>query len=186
MILEYFIPGYVFIIIFTFFTSRKTSTPFLWQSIVISYILKALLSILHTKFLTNIIFSWSKRILILILVSIILSFFTIFLSESKKVKEWISKINHKTPHEDVWLDIIDYSGTTIRCVCNDGTIYCGKLRFHEEKGLDSWFVLEDYIIEEDDSSYGSEGISFPTKLAVNLKNVKRIELFYEKDKEQEN
>ena len=71
-------------------------------------------------------------------------------------------------------------------MCNDGTIYCGKLRFHEEKGLDSWFVLEDYIIEEDDSSYGSEGISFPTKLAVNLKNVKRIELFYEKDKEQEN
>ena len=169
-----------------FFTSRKISSPFLWQSIVISYILKALLSILHTKFLTNIIFSWSKRILILIVISIFLSVAMIFFSESKRVKKWITKINHKTPHEDIWLDIIDYSGTTMRCVCNDGTIYCGKLRFHEEKGIDSWFVFEDYIIEENDGSYGSDGISYPTKLAVNLKNVKRIELFYKKDKEQEN
>ena len=49
---------------------------------------------------------------------------------------------------------------------------------HEENGTDSWFVLEDYIVEEEGEKYYSEEMSFPSKLALNLKNVKRIELYY--------
>lgn len=163
-----------------YFTSRKISSPFLWQSIAISYILKAMCSILHTKIFVNIIFSWSGRVLIITAIAIALSVTAVFLSESQKVKNLLCRINHKTTHDDIWLDVIDYTGTTVRCVCNDGSIYSGTLTFHEEKGIDSWFILESYIVEESDGSYESEGIDYPSKLAVNLKNVKRVELYYSK------
>lgn len=49
---------------------------------------------------------------------------------------------------------------------------------HEEKGNESWFILEDYIIEENSVEYKAEDYPYPTRLAVNLKDVKRVELFY--------
>lgn len=178
MILEYFIPGYIFIVVFMYFTSHKISSPFLWQSIAISYILQALFSVVHNILFTDIIFSWGTQVLILTIISAILSVITIFISESKLIKKWLTKINHKTIHEDIWLDVVDYTGTTVRCICNDNVMYCGTLTLHEEKGVDSWFILEDYIIEENGKTYDSNGVSFSSKLAVNLRNVKRIELYY--------
>lgn len=168
------------------FTSRKISSQFLWQSIVISYILKAVCSILHTKIFVNITFSWSGRVLVITVIAIALSVAAILLSESTKVKYLLSRINHKTTHDDIWLDVIDYTGTTIRCICNDGSVYSGTLTLHEEKGIDSWFILENYIVEEIDGSYESERIDYPSRLAVNLRNVKRIELYYSKDRNRKN
>ncbi len=87
-------------------------------------------------------------------------------------------INHKSTHDDIWQDIIDYkNGTTLRFICNDA-IYTGILIEHEEKGNDSWFILENYIVEEDNTYYKSDEIGNNCRIAINLKNVKRVELYY--------
>ena len=48
----------------------------------------------------------------------------------------------------------------------------------EEHGKDSWFVLSDYIIQENDEAYDSSKSNFPCKIAINLNDAKRIELYY--------
>lgn len=87
-------------------------------------------------------------------------------------------INHKSLHDDIWQDVIDYkNGTTLRMFIGDN-IYTGILVGHEEKGSESWFVLEDYIVESSDGTYNSENIKIPHRIAINMKNIDRIELFY--------
>lgn len=49
---------------------------------------------------------------------------------------------------------------------------------YEEHGKDSWFVLSDYIIEENGKAYDSGKSNFPCRIAINLSDAKRIELFY--------
>lgn len=179
--MEYFIPGFIFITIFQLLTSRKVSTYQIILSVVISYILKAVCSIGHNFILQDTIFTWDKRVIILSLLAILLSVFLVVITELKSVNRFLSHINHKSIHNDIWQDVIDYkNGTTLRLICNDA-IYTGVLLIHEEKGNESWFILEDYIVEESINEYKAEDYPYPTRLAVNLKDVKRVELFYAKE-----
>lgn len=164
--------------IFQYLTSRKTSSYNIIISVVISYILKAICSIGHQHVFVNKDFLWSERVIILSVVAAVISVIFVFISELRITNNLLLKINHKSLHEDIWRDIIDYkNGTTLRFICCDG-IYTGVLVGHEEKGNDSWFVLEDYIVDEENSEYSSEDVNYETRLAINLKNVKRVELFY--------
>lgn len=176
--MEYFIPGFIFLGLFYYFTSRKSSSYFIIGCVVVSYILKAIFSVLHTKIFVAKYFTSSERAIILSTIALILSLITVWFSEQKSINDMITKINHKSIHDDIWQDIIDYkNGTTLRMVCDDAT-YTGILLFHEEKGLDSWFVLDNYVIEENDKTFISDRITLPSKIAINLKTVKRIELYY--------
>lgn len=143
--------------------------------------MKAICSIGHNFILQDTVFSWDKRVIILSLLAILLSVFLVIITELKSVNRLLSYINHKSIHNDIWQDVIDYkNGTTLRLIC-DNAIYTGVLLIHEEKGNESWFILEDYIVEEDNTEYKAEDNPYPTRLAVNLKDVKRIELFYAKE-----
>lgn len=125
-------------------------------------------------------FSWDERAIILSFIAISLSIITVIITELKPVNKTLLKINHKSIHNDIWLDVVDYKkGTTLRIVCEDA-IYIGVLYVHEEKGNESWFVLDDYIIEENNKENKAEDNEYPTRLAINIKDVKRIELFYPK------
>ncbi len=153
---------------------------------MISYILKAICSIGHNFILQDTIFSWDKRVIILSLFATLLSVLLVVITELKSVNRFLSRINHKSIHNDIWQDVIDYkNGTTLRLIC-DNAIYIGVLFIHEEKGNESWFILEDYIIEENNVEYKAEDYPYPTRLAVNLKDVKRVELFYAKETDNNN
>lgn len=65
MIFEYFIPGFIFVNVFQYFTSRKFGSYTIMGSVAISYLLKAACSWLHTLIFVNIDFGWSKRAMIL-------------------------------------------------------------------------------------------------------------------------
>lgn len=146
----------------------------------ISYILKAVCSICHEYILTDIIFSWNRRVIILSLLAIVLSVIMVFVAEIKYINKILLHINNKSIHDDIWQDVIDYkNGTTLRFICGN-TIYMGILVGHEEKGNDSWFILEDFIVEDSDNYYKSEDMSCQARIAVNLKNVDRVELYYGK------
>lgn len=105
------------------------------------------------------------------------------ISEIKFVNRILLHINNKSLHDDIWQDIIDYrNGTTLRFICGD-TIYIGTLVIHEERGNDSWFVLDDYIVEEKNSKYKAEDMNFRSRIAINLRDVDRVELYYGDKKE---
>ena len=180
IILEYFIPGLIFISVFQYFTSRKFNSYVIIYSVAISYILKAVCSALHNRVFTDITFEWNLRAIILSAIAFILSILCVFISELKILNKITLGINNKCVHNDIWLDVIEYrKGTTLRFVCDDA-IYTGKLVKHEENGNDSWFVLDEYIIEENNIKRKAKDMSYPTKLAINLKDVKRVELYYGK------
>ena len=161
-----------------YLTSRKIGSYVLIGSVSISYILKALCHLIHNVLFSATVFDWTTRVLILSILSFVLSLCFVYVSEIKTINGISLLVNHKSLHDDIWNDVIDYkNGTTLRIVCNDAT-YTGILAGHEEKGLDSWFILSDYIIEENGSIQTAEDISHPSRLAINLKNVKRIELYY--------
>lgn len=126
----------------------------------------------------DIIVEWNIRMSILCFCALLFAILIAKLSENIYVNNWIQKIINKSIHDDIWQDVIDYNnGTTLRLVCSDAT-YTGVLVCHEEKGNDSWFVLEDYIVSENGYSYKSEDLKYPARLAINIGSVKRIELFY--------
>lgn len=178
IIFEYFVPGYIFITIFLYFTSRKLGTNIILGSVAISYLLKAICTWFHTFIFVKVGFGWSKRALILIIIAIILSLFCIIISESKILMKIVLKINNKSIHDDIWSDIVEYKrGTTLRIICDDCT-YTGKLFMYEEKGNDSWFCLEDYVVEEKDRKYSLVKTETPCRIAIRLADAKRIELFY--------
>ena len=178
LILEYFIPGFIFIRIFQLLTSRKDSSYQLIISVAISYILKAICSICHEYVLVDVTFSWSRRVIILSLFASFLSVIMVLFTEIKYINNILLHINNKSIHDDIWQDVIDYrNGTTLRFVCGD-TIYTGVLVGHEEKGNDSWFILEDFIIDNPQNYYQAEDMTCYARIAVNLKNVDRVELYY--------
>lgn len=149
---------------------------------VISYVLKAICSIGHEYILIDKTFSWNRRVIILSVFAVILSIILVFITEIKFINKILLHINNKSIHDDIWQDIIDYkNGTTLRFICGD-KIYIGVLVEHEEKDNDSWFILEDFIVEEKDNYYKAEDMSCHARMAVNLKNVDRIELYYGESK----
>lgn len=99
------------------------------------------------------------------------------LSENKLIDILFQKINHKSIHNDVWNDIVDYKNGTRVKINTESGIYMGILCAHEEKGNDSWFVIKDYYVEEADFKYLSTDFEENAKLAINLKDVKYIEIF---------
>ncbi len=162
-ILEYFIPGFIFLRTFQLLTSRKSSDYQLILSVVISYILKAICSVGHNYIFVSTSFSWDWRVIILSSFAFILSIIFVIVSETDFMQEILLKINHKSIHDDIWQDDITYIGILVT---------------HEEKGNDSWFVIKDYIVESANEEYSSSDIPYKSRLALNLRNVKRIELLY--------
>jgi len=90
--------------------------------------------------------------------------------------------SNKTIHEDIWRNIIDYKNGTILKIYlkSQSAIYIGKLAIHEERSLDSWFVLKDYICMylEKNEEFDSSLCPQPTAVAINLNEVERVELLY--------
>lgn len=183
--MEYFIPGYIYLTVFQILTSRKTSTYQVVWSVIVSYILKAMCSIGHKYIMVERPFSWDERVIILLAIAITLSVITVIITEFKPINRMLLNINHKSIHDDIWQDVIDYKkGTTLRIVCDD-VVYIGVLLIHEEKGNESWFVLDDYIIEENNKEYRAEDNEYPTKLAIKINDVKRVEMFYPKEQKKD-
>lgn len=182
IIFEYFAPGYLFLNVFYYLTSRKLPKNILVGSIAISYILKAVyLIFINNRIGVEFLSYWSFRALILCLVSLSFSIICVLITENRKFNKFFMNINHKSLHNDVFSDIVDYkNGTTLRVRCEDCD-YIGKLLCYEEKDKNSWIVLTNYIIQNDDDEFDSSNMLFPSAMMIKLSDIKRIELYYSKD-----
>lgn len=101
---------------------------------------------------------------------------------SKYGKMFLNRLNHKSPNDDIWLDVIDYDlGTDMRVFLKNSNVYYdGEFTIREEKGNDSWFVFRNYRMYENGTEV-KNGDKKKKRLAINLNSIERIELFYEDD-----
>lgn len=178
LLLEYFIPGFIFMITFNFLVSKNQTSHFIILCIAFSYILKSIYSMVHKIIFVNICFDDYERAIILSLSAFLIAVLFTFVYESKPFNKFLKIINHKTIHNDIWKDIINYDkGVTLRIKCDNFTCI-GVLDCHEENGLESWFILEDYILEDNDKILQSSELeNIHAKIAINLRDAKCIELF---------
>ena len=98
------------------------------------------------------------------------------------------KTNNKSINSDIFNDIIDYDKQTMMRVYikNSPIMYIGTFKIREEKGIDSYIVLINYAsidttVDKKRIVFNPEEHNLKSSVVINLHDVERIELVYEKD-----
>lgn len=186
-IIDLFLSGFIFIEFFLWFNNKKIDVSLLTLcSLIISYIIKAFFSILHSFLLVDQEFSEPLKTIIYLLFSIFLAIISTKILQSSHIDVSLRKLNHKVIHDDIFNEIIDYDkGTMMKIYLkNSDLYYIGAFAYREEKGLNSWLVLAKYIClyKADHKQYfDPEEQGLDSSVAINMQNIDRIELIYEKD-----
>lgn len=170
-----------------FFTSKDMSeySIKIW-SVVISFIIVSIVQTIVAIF--AIFISQWLLFTLCIIIAVVTGIMVAKIYEWKFFNKLIGKINHKSINKSLWIDILDYDlGTTIKVFLKEKDIlYIGELVEHEENGNESWLVLKNYLscnpITEE-IFYNSITDNRITRVAINLRDINRIELFYEDDTE---
>lgn len=187
VIIEYFVPGYVFVATWQFFTSRSLKNENI--HIVICMLISSVIRIID-RFLYHTIpcfEGWSLndygKSFILILSGFAFGVIIAALSTSRCIGQIVSFVSHKSIHESVFREIINYDGCSLILTCKDGRTIYGKLNSHEEKGADSLFALTDYIIDYPCNEkgqyehYDSKNYGFDTAIIVRLSDIETFQVF---------
>ena len=103
----------------------------------------------------------------------------------KITKILLEKICSKTIHKDILDDVIDYQKRTIMTLYlkDSGIFYRGIFKAREEKGSDSYITLINYISRNNENDLLIDATEIKTSVLINLRDVERIEMFYENDSE---
>lgn len=176
-ILQYFLPGYWAIILFSFLNSKKIDRKMiLVLSCLFSYLSIALISLF--KQIDNALILSGVSFVVLTVLTIVVS----ILYSAKWFKKALVKLFHKTPHSDIWSDVLEFdkgSNLKVSFKGNDVGII-GHHVVHEEKGDDSWFAISAPIkfnvqTEEtiDDSNKDNEEVI----VTFRLSDVEHIEVY---------
>ena len=137
-VLQYFLPGYWGVILFSFLNSKKIDRKMiLVLSCLFSYLSITLISLFRQ--IDNALILSGVSFLSLTILSIIIS----ILYSVKWFKKVLVKLFHKTPHSDIWRDILEFDkGTNLKVYFKENNIgIIGHHVVHEEKGNDSWFAV---------------------------------------------
>lgn len=148
----------------------------------------AFYSTLHIIIFKSIDFNESFKSLIFILTSLIVPFIITWFSKTKLFSYLLFKTNNKSINSDIFNDIIDYNKQTMMRIYmkNSPTMYIGTFKIREEKGIDSYIVLINYAsidITADKKRiiFNPSDHELKSSVAINLHDIERIELVYEKD-----
>ncbi len=177
IILQYFLPGYWSIILFSFFTSKKTDRKMiLVLSCLFSYLSITLISLFRQ--IDNTLILSGVSFIVLTVLSIAVS----ILYSTKWFKNILVSLFHKTPHNDIWRDVLEFDkGSNLKVYFKGNNIgLVGHHVVHEEKGDNSWFAISapikfDIITDEiiDDRNKDNESII----VTFRLSDVEHIEIF---------
>lgn len=173
-ILQYFVPGAFFVIIFTHLCSVQLSSTYKTiLSCIISYVCIALINITIAP-------SFWGLVILSVLLSCILGILTSRLFVSKWFKSLLIKTFYKSPHNDMWRNVLSFDkGTNLKVYLKDKSYYIiGHYHSHEEKGNDSWFCLSSHIKYDKDNNeivnYEEDKNAYITFL---VRDVETIEIF---------
>lgn len=185
-LLQYFVPGFLSLMLFLKLTSKKISKLyFIIFSCVYSYIFISIIGFVNAcigtkEFLSDPLVVSALSILGGILCSLIFALaFT-----SPKFKKLLLKYFHRTPNDDIWLDIFDLEkGSNLKVYLkNEDYFIIGQYRLHEEKGEESWFALSGFSTYKKESnelirSYLDTKQKDKVFVTFRLKDVEHIEVF---------
>lgn len=125
---------------------------------------------------------------IYVLTGTILPFIITIIQKSKYVRTVLLKTNNKSINSDIFDDIIDYNKKTMLQIYlkNSDVFYIGTFKFREEHRLESYLVLIDYASLNKITSkvvFKPNENNLKSSVAINLRDIERIELIYENDSE---
>ena len=174
LVLQYFLPGYFAVMIFAFFNSKKIE----WKTALILSCLFSYLSISITS-----LFYQTKNALVLSGISFILLtvlsvvFSTIY--SSKWFKSILVALFHKTPHDDIWHDVLDLkNGSNLKIYFkNKETGLIGHHVVHEENKDDPWFAVSAPIKFDINTENVLEEKDEKVKTVFRLNDVEKIEIY---------
>lgn len=176
-ILQYFLPGYWAIILFSFLNSKKIDKKMiLVLSCLFSYLSITLISLF--KQINNTLVLSGISFIVLTALIIIIS----ILYSAKWFKNVLVKLFHKTPHSDIWSDVLDFDkGSNLKVYFNDNDIgIIGHHVVHEENGDDSWFAISAPIkfnVKTDEAIDDSNENNEDVIVTFRLNDVEHIEIF---------
>ena len=145
-------------------------------SCLFSYLGITLISIVHQ--IDNTLVLSGVSFIFLTVLSIIVS----ALYSAKRVKTIMVKLFHKTPHSDIWHDILDLAnGSNLKIYFKDGDVgIIGHHKVHEEKGNDSWFAVSAPIkfnTQTDEVIDDKNKVNENFVITFRLSDVEHIEIF---------
>lgn len=188
-LINLFLSGFIFMYVYNWFNNKKIDISILtiW-SLFISTLIKSFYSALHIFILSHVKFPDAIKIIIFSSTGLL---FAILFTQLKKTKIFtriLYKVNNKSINDDIFDDIIDYDNRTMMNIYikSSDVYYTGRFSFREENGINSWISLIEYFCVDKRTNkklFDPEDGGLCSSVAINLKEVERIEIIYEKNSE---
>lgn len=186
-LINLFLSGFIFMYTYNWLNNKKTDISILTIcSLLISFLIKSFYSALHSFILPSLKISNPIKILIYCITGVITAAFFTYIKKTRLFTKILYKVNNKSINEDIFDDIIDYDKKTMMNIYlkSSDIYYIGKFSFREEKGSDSYISLVEYCSmnkKTNEPIFDPEKGQLYSSVAINLRDIERIEIFYEND-----
>ena len=185
-LLNYFVPGYIFISIYNFMLLKKANVQegnfIILKSIAISYILKTLYDKIITQWEIEVLYVEIDpllNVIILLFISLILGYLLGLIGYSPVANKFLLRFGiHRTVKENIWANVIK-KGHYIRVFKKDySKSYCGQCTFYENDTREPIIVLSRYVIYNDNAEVICDYSNDDTaSIVLNLKDFERVDVF---------
>lgn len=186
-LINLFLSGFIFIVMYNWLNHKEMNISLItiW-SLFISILVKSTCTILHTFIFVNVEFSDSAKIIVYSFIGLSLAMAITWLRNTKLLRIFLYKVNNKSINDNIFDDVIDYDKRTNMMVYlkNTPLLYVGRFLYREEKGIDSYICLIDYAClstKDGQVIFDPDKSDMLSTVVINLKDVERIQLQYEKD-----
>jgi hypothetical protein len=187
--LQYFIPGFIFMKPFRFLNANNDNKQEPSSSMIlivtISFIAMSIVRFFDSIIIPQCYLLLWPEVAITLFISFVAAIIVYEMQGCKLLASALNRVTNKSINRDLWRDVIDYENGTILKIFmrNQNIIYFGKLAAHEEKGIDSWILLTDYICTYTDKKEEFNSINHPTptRVMIPFNQIERVELFYDEN-----
>ena len=183
-LLQYYVPGYLFIVVYDFITSknRQNGVNLHLECVVVSYVIVIIVGIILAAF------ELSPSYRITVLIEFAIAVFTGYIAAKFIDSDWCEDILHwlkinKSPKASIWDDYMDTTYGTFATVylSSESVIYSSKVvKYDYESEESNYIALAQYELY----SYSGkklEEVSTDQQIALlKMDNIDRIEFYYDK------
>lgn len=175
--MQYFVPGYLSILVFQMCSNKKiSSNTLLILSCALSYISLSLISCV--KQIDNVFIMSGISFIVLFIGALMLA----WANTHKKFSELSAKFFRRTMHNSIWEDIVDFKNGTNLKVHLKNKDYCvvGHFSYVEESTKNPWLSISGYGIYTDDTNEPIEARYLNNEemsMMVKMDDVDYIEIF---------
>lgn len=172
---------------YNWFNNKKTDISILtiW-SLFISALIKSFYSVIHIFLLSSINIPDAIKVVVYSLTGLLLALLFTSLKKVKIFNRLLYEVNNKSINDDIFDDVIDYDKRTMMKIYikSSDVYYIGRFFFREENVINSWISLVEYYCVDKKTNnklFDPEAGGLCSSVVINLKEVERIEIIYEKD-----